>query len=506
MSEFSLPPDFQNIESLQELLLTKEESYWIDKGEKQALELFHLMAERVPAYKDFLKKNNIDHNKIKTNKDFKQIPPIDKNNYLRAYPLEMLCWDGKFKEKSWVFSTTSGSTGQPYYFPREDLQDSQYAVIAELYLRSNFEIQNKSTLYINGFAMGAWIGGLFTYQAIKFIAESGKYKLSIITPGIFKEEIIKAVKNIGNKFDQIIIGGYPPLIKDMIEEALKMGVEWNKYNVGFIFSAEGFSESFRDHIIKKADLKNPYKDTLNHYGIVDLGTVAHETPLSILIRRKTTGDAKVYKSIFGNDMKVPTLAQYHPELYYFEHNESSLLCSAFSGLPLVRYDTKDQGGVITFETLSSKLNECGYDIARLIEEVGLQDTVWKLPFVFIYERKDFIVKLYGANIYPETIKKALLSQDLDTYLTGKFSMQIIFDDKQNQSLEINIELKQNVKESETLYKSVENIIVQQLLNENSEYRSNHKESPSRQIPKIIFWPYEHETYFKPGGKQKWTKK
>jgi phenylacetate-CoA ligase len=130
----------KNPERLLQDLRTKPEQYWIRRGEKMALRLFRQMAERVPAYKDFLRKNKVDPKKIKTIKDFKSVPTVDKNNYLRRYPLEKLCWDGRFNERQWVFATTSGSTGKPFYFPREDRQDWQYTLTAELYLRTNFEI------------------------------------------------------------------------------------------------------------------------------------------------------------------------------------------------------------------------------------------------------------------------------------------------------------------------------------------------------------------------------
>jgi phenylacetate-coenzyme A ligase PaaK-like adenylate-forming protein len=48
-------------------------------------------------------------------------------------------------------------------------------------------------------------------------------------------------------------------------------VDWKKYNLRFIFSAEGFSETFRDYVAEVAGLKNAYLDTLNHYGTVDQG-------------------------------------------------------------------------------------------------------------------------------------------------------------------------------------------------------------------------------------------
>src|SRR6202034_2208750 len=113
------------------------------------------------------------------------------DNYLRKYRREELCWDGQFSEGQWVISTTSGSTGEPFYFPRTNFQDEYYALTAELYLRENFQIHHHKTLYINAFAMGAWIGGLFTYEAIHRVAQRG-YALSVINPGIYKAEVINS--------------------------------------------------------------------------------------------------------------------------------------------------------------------------------------------------------------------------------------------------------------------------------------------------------------------------
>ncbi len=498
--------NFTKIENLEKDLTLKPESYWLKKGNRKVMKLFRLMSQRVPAYKDFLKINKIDPDKIKSIKDLKYVPPVDKNNYLRKYPLHDLCWDGEFSNNRWVISTTSGSTGEPYYFPRERYQDEQYSITAELYLRNNFNIENKSTLYINGFAMGAWIGGVFTYQAIRYIIEKGNYQLSIITPGIFKREIIKAIQNLGSKFDQIIIGGYPPMIKDTIDDAIDQGLDWSKYNVGFIFSAEGFTESFRDYVIKKTNIRNIYTSTLNHYGSVDLGTMAHETPISILIRRFLVSKPKLYEKVFNNIFHLPTITQYNPNIFYFEEENENLLCSSFSGIPLIRYDLKDHGGVYTFAEIKAKLKANGIDLAKIINGVDLGKGIWNLPFVYVYERSDFIVKLYGANIYPETVRKSLQENELVSSITGKFTMQIQFDKSHTQYLEVNVELKQSIKETRKLKKNIQKIVVNYLLRENSEYRSNYKESPRRQTPKILLWTYEHPHFFRPGVKQQWVKK
>ena len=146
-----LPTEFNQPLRLLSLLKEYPESFWIQKGEHRVLTLFHQMANHVPAYKDFLRKHHLDPDKIKTISDFKNVPTVDKDNYLREYSLESLCWDGDLKGRQMTIAATSGSTGEPFYFPREKLQDHQYSLTAELYLVNNFAIDKKSTLYINGF-------------------------------------------------------------------------------------------------------------------------------------------------------------------------------------------------------------------------------------------------------------------------------------------------------------------------------------------------------------------
>ena len=486
-------------------LHSRPENYWYRRGEQATLQLFHQMSERVPAYQDYLAKEGISPQKIRSVADLQVVPPVDKDNYLRQYSLTDLCWDGELKKQSWVISTTSGSTGEPFYFPRQHEQDRQYALTAEIYLLSNFQINKRSTLYINGFAMGAWIGGLFTYQAIRYVAESGKYPLSIINPGIFKNEIIKAVRHLGPQFDQIIIGGYPPLIKDTIDLAASEGVNWEDYHVNFIFSAEAFSERFRDYVVQKANLRNVYTSTLNHYGTVDLGTMAHETPLSILVRRLLEQNQKAKEAVLPEAHRSPTIAQYIPEQFFFEEDNLNLFASARSGLPLCRYNLKDYGGIIRYDDLEQQLADHHIHIDEELDMHQLTTTRWNLPYVYVYERRDFVVKLYGANVYPETIRNVLHADQFASILTGKCTLIIKYDRRQNQYLEINIEMKFGASPNKQLEKELSQAIVEKLLQENSEYRSNYRESAKRQQPKVVLWPFEDQRHFSVGGKQKWVK-
>lgn len=500
-----LPTKYKNVPQFMVDLQNRPGAFWEKRGFKRALEVFRETASRVPAYKDFLKKNRIVPAKIKSLEDFRKIPTIDKSNYLRQYPLSALSWDGKLVSGQYSIAATSGSTGEPFYFPRTESQDLQYAGTAELYLRNNFDLPKKKTLYVNAFPMGIWIGGVFTYEAITTIARTNKFPLSIINPGIDKKGIIKSICDLGPMYDQVLVGCYGPFLKDVLDEGVAQGVDWSRYNLKFIFSAEGFSEDFRDYVMQLGGLKNPYLDTLNHYGTVDQGTLAYETPLAIWARRKALENKSLYSMMFKDGHRLPTLAQYDPELFYFEEIDEGLICTAASGLPLVRYDLKDNGGVTTFSRMENIFSKAGESLQKGFAKTGIKKNVWQLPFVHVYERKDFSVSFYAFQIYPETIRRVVQQPDFRNYLTGKFTMMTSSDSSQNPVLEVHLELKKEVSENGELSKIILERLVKALLRDSSEYRETYAHHGKALHPRITFWKYEDPSHFRPGGKQKWTK-
>lgn len=489
-------------------LKEKDDSYWRERGEKTAWELFHEAAEHIPAYKDFLHKHGVDNSAVRSIDDFKILPITNKDNYLRAYPLEDLCLDGVLNKERWVIASTSGSTGEPFYFPRTRFQDEQFALTAELVFLDYFEIDKKSTLFIDCFALGVWIGGMFSYQAAKYIADSGKYAFSIITPGADKTETLKAIRSLAHRFDQIILGGYAPLVKDLIDDGRDAGIDWSRYDMKYFFAAEGFTEGYRDYIAKNGGARNIYTAMINHYGTADLGTMSHETPLSILARRFAVQNPDLYHEVFGETNRLPTLTQFIPELYFFEQVDGRLLCTSRGGLPLVRYDLKDRGNVYTTRQFFDIYRKHGIDLLAEAKKTGIDHTVWNLPWVYVAERTDFTINIYSVNVYPESIRKALEDPNLQKSLTGKFSMQVGYNEEQNQYFEIHLELRPTAQENDVIRESAYQSIIEWLNRENSEWRDFWaNEGIRRKIaPKIILWPYQDPKHFKPGGKQKWVKK
>lgn len=120
-------------------LKTKPASYWEKKGEKLAMDLFHYVYATVPAYKKWLKKHKVDGSKIKTSADFKTLPLVDKTGYLRGSVYEEL-FPNRDLTLATTVSATSGSTGEPFYFPRGEAHDDQYRYAAEIFSKNQFAI------------------------------------------------------------------------------------------------------------------------------------------------------------------------------------------------------------------------------------------------------------------------------------------------------------------------------------------------------------------------------
>jgi phenylacetate-CoA ligase len=493
----------QNSKILAEIS-NKDSSHWEKRRIKNTLEIFHKTIKSVPAYKLFLKKHSINPRDIKSWEDFSKVPSMTKDNYLRTCPLAKLCKKGSLAHPL-VFTATSGSTGEPYYFPRFEKLDKEYSIIAEYYLSQNKLSLKGPTLVVVCFGMGVWIGGLITYQAFEVASREGGYPVSIITPGTNKEEILNVLRNLSPYFTQTILIGYPPFVKDIIDESVKQRIPLVKLNLRLMFAAESFSEQFRDYLGKKAKIENIHRDTLNIYGSADIGAMAWETGISILIKRIIKRDKKLYKAFFPSVSRMPTLAQYNPDFITFEAVDGNIFLTADNALPLVRYALGDQGGVISFSETDNLFKKFGYDLLKEAKKVGIT-TVPKLPFVYIYERSDFSTKLYGAIIYPEYIKGALEHIEIEDQVTGKFTMYTRNSKNQDQYLEVNIELKPEVLETEELRTRVKDLILNELIDRSAECKNNAQLLGDKMKPTIIFWSNGDPKYFKTGIKQKWVKK
>lgn len=469
---------------------------WERMQSKNIATLFTEMRKKVPAYRNFLAANA---QKGKSGSTVSSpIPAVTKKIYFNKYSLAETMWPQTFKKNHFVMTATSGSTGQPTYFARTEVVDYHFSLIAEHFLSIG---PKGNTLVLDCFGMGVWIGGLITYQAFHTAGLRG-YPVTILTPGINKKEIFHALTELAPQYDNVIICGYPPFIKDLLDEAIGQEINFSAFHARLLFAAEGFSESFRDYVAKSARIKNIYTDTMNIYGSAELGSMAFETPLSIFIRRKSLKNHTLGKTLFLEN-KLPTFAQYCPQFINFEIDQGSVLITANSASPFMKYAIGDHGDVWTYTEIIKRLGSAGLDVPKELKKQYTGAT-YELPFVAVYERSDFSTKLYGAIMYPEHIREALLHSKVTRYTTGKFIMMTTTDNTHAQRLEIVVELKSKVKATQQIQQTCVDVIVETLQKRNAEYKNNYHSMKSKVVPVIKLRAYADPEYFSGAGKQRWV--
>ena len=474
---------------------------------ERAVGLFHLVTEHVPAYRAFLHEQSISPSDITTLADFQQLPPLTKDNYLRKYPLPDLCRNGQL-EACDMIAVSSGSTGTPCFWPRFVTDELQIAWRFEQIFHDSFRADERKTLAVICFALGTWVGGMYTASCCRHLAAKG-YPITTITPGNNRDEILRVVRELGEFYDQVVLCGYPPFLKDVVDTGLARGVDWPRYQIKMVMAGEVFSEEWRGLVGSRVGSANPCYDSASLYGTADAGVLGNETPLSICIRRFLSAHPPVARALFG-ESRLPTLVQYDPCSRYFEVQtpadkegieRGQLLFSGDNGIPLIRYNILDQGGIVSYEEMLAFLRGHGFDpLAALADQ---ERGARPLPFVFVFGRSDFTVSYFGANIYPENITVGLEQPEIAAQVTGKFVLQVAEDADRNRRLFVVVELAPGTEETDALQNAIAASLRFHLLRLNSEF-ANYVPA-SYQTPDVALMPHGDSAYFPLGVKHRYTR-
>jgi phenylacetate-CoA ligase len=464
------------------------------------LSLFRHAATEIPAYRNLLASHGIETDTIRTLDDFDRLPLMTKPGYMQAYPLPQRCPGGTLTGCDRV-AVSSGSTGKPTFWPRSLRHELDIAVRFEQVFRDSFRAHERRTLAIVCFALGNWVGGLFTTSCCWHLAQKG-YPLLVATPGNNKDEIFRVVKTLAPEFEQTVLLGYPPFVKDVIDAGLAAGIDWSRHNVRMVFAGEVFSEEWRAELMRRAGSGSPCHDTASLYGTADGGVLGNETPFTIAARRFLAAHPDAARELFG-ESRLPTLVQYDPASRYFEVHEATLVVTGDSGVPLLRYHIADKGGIIGFEAMQDFLRDHGAE-DWMAEQLAEDTPIRPLPLVFVFGRADFTISFYGANIYPENVTVGLEQPGLMESLTGKFVLEVQEDDHGDKRIRVTAELRPNQTGETSLADRLAESIRAQLLRLNSEFR--HYTPPERQLPIVILRPFGDPEHFPVGVKHRYTRR
>lgn len=456
-------------------------------------------ARTTPAYRAFLAEHDLAPEGIVSIEDFRALPALTKQNYLLRYSLPELCRNGRLEDCDMI-AVSSGSTGSPCFWPRFLTDELAIAVRFEQIFHDAFHADERRTLVVICFALGTWVGGMYTAACCRHLAAKG-YPLTVITPGNNREEIFRTVQELGPLYEQVVLCGYPPFLKDVIDSGRARGLDWSPYRIKLVMAGEVFSEEWRSLVAERVGMRDIYADSASLYGTADAGVLGNETPLSICIRRFLAQNPDASRALFG-ESRLPTLVQYDPQSRYFEVEDGQLLFTGDNGIPLVRYNILDTGGIVPYEDMLAFLAKYGFDPRAMLstERRGVRP----LPFAYVFGRSNFTISYFGANIYPENITVGLEQAEIREWVTGKFVLEAREDADRNRALLVTIELAAGEVSSPEREEAAVASILAHLLRLNSEF-ANYVPGEYR-TPQVSLLPTGHPDYFPIGVKHRYTRR
>jgi len=433
-------------------------------GRWRARTTFYRAAQRVPAYRHFLRSSGYRSG----------LPPeTDKESYIKRYRTERRCVGGRLPQRDVTIDESSGSTGTPYNWVRSGLERHQSHIFISYFARYCYGTEPYVT--INAFSMGAWATGINMGVAL---ARNGIVK----STGPEVEKILHTLRFFGPRY-RYLIAGYPPFLKHLIDAAEAQGFPFADFELRALVGGEGMAEGLRDYLLRR------FRSVYSGFGATDLEIgIAGETPLAVAIRRLCRAQPGVRMALFGTDSRLPMLFQYNPLMHYVEVNENRELLFTISRKsllsPRVRYNVHDEGGVARFDEMARRLTACGIDITALGAKEGRKQL--RLPFFWVYGRRDYTVSVMGANIYPEDIEQCLYADPALSKITHSFCLAL--DESAGADVHPKFMFEVDAAptaELSTLYREA---MLRGLLALNADFRAGYQEYPEALTPIIELHP------------------
>ena len=352
---------------------------------------------KVPAYSQFLKSSGSD-----PNADWQELPLLTKADYLLAYPYEELIWDGDISQSHFIGCSSGFSKSGSVFWPKRPQDEQNYLDGMRQVLIDHYQIDKKRTLAFVCLAFGTWIAGVQLAATMRTMAiERGDLPLTVCTPGLNLSEAVDICARFQGHFDQFLWLTNPsniPLITTLLQRR-EVPLGGGRHNFGVV--GEYYTQDFRDWVAQRYEQTNPY-GIWTGYGSADTGGIGVETAATIALRSYYQANPEICLERFGTT-SPPMLLALDPHVYV-EVIDGELVVSKDQLIPLLRYNTKDAGGLL-------ERHECP-DIEGLPEHM-----------VYVYGRASEAIVFYGTNLMMADLADFFLSLDPDYRYGGLFEVR-----------------------------------------------------------------------------------
>ena len=419
---------------------------------------FYNARHSVPAYREFLRQHGALHPG-----SFEEIPPMDKEGYIKKFPLEATCQGGRLPLRGGVLDESSGSSGTASNWVRGP--GERYATRRLIQFSARATFGHESFVLLNAFALGPWATGMNVSMALV-----DRCVVKSIGPDVGK--IVSTLKLLGPGY-RYIITGYPPFMKTLVDTA---DLDWSQYDVCAVVGGEGLSEALR------AALNRRFRKTVSSYGASDLEiNLAVETDFTLALRQALSNHEELALDLYGRE-GLPMIFQYDPLNVHFESTPDRELLVTLNRLenvsPRIRYNIHDRGLVRTVPDVLHVLARHGVTLPALPRV--------PLPLLFHWGRNDSAVGFYGCKITPEDLQNVVLRLPSLLNVTH-FALHPFEDDAANKRLEIYLELEEGAQPPPDL-DAINRAFLDKLAEVNQDFRESARMIPDGHAPRLRFFP------------------
>ncbi|MGB6040349.1 MAG: hypothetical protein WBG39_10930 [Gordonia sp. (in: high G+C Gram-positive bacteria)] len=449
-------------------------------GLAQAVTVARKAAAQVPAYRALLAVHHADGERIDSS-SFAALPQMTKGNYLTAHsPAQRLRHGEPTVAATW--SASSGSSGMPTFWPRDEQATADSVEFFDRIFSEHFRSLDERVLLVNAFAMGQWVGGIYTHEGVRGLRELG-HQISVATPGMNIDAVLAWLSGVGDQYDSVVLAGYPPFVKQVLQEsppALRKGIK-------ILLAGETITEAWRDSVHRLVGADTELQSCLL-YGTADAGVMGFESRLTQTIRRLAVIGSPLADDLYGPAVSVaPTFVEYDPYRRYVEVDTSDggdgyLLFTIDGAAPLVRYRINDTGRILDAGALAEILRANGFD-----ELAGAVPP--HAAYLVLFGRTDVAATFYSANIYPQPLHAVFDDVALAQRVSGRFVITSTDGADAAPQLVVGVELAIGADPDECLRTHLVQACSAALANGNSEYRSLLDTHGPAALPVIEFCDY-----------------
>lgn len=342
--------------------------------------------------------------------DWESVPIMDKETYLLAFPVEDLCHGGALDGCHLIGASSGFSRSGSLFWPKRPEDEGDYVASIGRMLAEHYAIERRRTLALVCLAFGTWIGGMQIAAALRALAGTGRYPLTVATPGLNLREAAAIHQRFHRGFDQCLVLTNPSNINLVGALMRRSSPDLPPASVFFPVVGEFFSEAFRERVARDFghSPETPFC-VWTGYGSADTGDLGVETAATIALRKWFFRRPGLSEQVLGA-RETPMLLAPTPKAH-LEIIGGEIVATKDQMVPLVRYNTRDHGGLLERSSLAA-FGVPGEVTAQLPERI-----------LFVHGRVSDSVVFYGTNLKVPAIGDFLLSLPEDYRYAGLFQVR-----------------------------------------------------------------------------------